>query len=134
MPNHHLYYGDGVGPVGTIMTYFLIANMGERRPGANEVGTTVFSVPKGSRGFWADRFATKGAADIAATELLGENRLSFSGHDGDGFVLVSKSRMTPHTLAGGRRRRRPCNTLLPLRLHAVAERRTTTELRKYERY
>ncbi|MGO7755847.1 hypothetical protein ACC708_37290, partial [Rhizobium ruizarguesonis] len=55
---YHLYYGDETGTPGSVMTYFPFPKMAQGRPGTGEVGTTVFSVPKGSLGFWSDRFST----------------------------------------------------------------------------
>ena len=39
---YHLYYGDELGTPGSVMTYFPFPNIGKGRPGAGEVGTTVF--------------------------------------------------------------------------------------------
>jgi glyoxalase family protein len=85
---YHLYYGDETGSAGTVMTYFPFPDMGRGRPGTGEVGTTVFSVPQGSLGFWQERLSQKGATGLKAEETFGEKRLNFSGPDGDGFALV----------------------------------------------
>jgi glyoxalase family protein len=58
------------------------------RAGTGEVGTTVFSVPKGSLGFWQDRLARLDVGCLKAEETFGEKRLHFAGPDGDGFALV----------------------------------------------
>ena len=49
---YHLYYGDEAGTPGSVMTYFPFPRIVRGRPGTGEVGTTVFSVPEGSLGFW----------------------------------------------------------------------------------
>jgi glyoxalase family protein len=85
---YHLYYGDETGAPGTVMTYFPFPDMGPGRPGTGEVGTTVFSVPEGSLGFWSDRLSTRGVSGLRAEETFGEKRLNFAGPDGDGFALV----------------------------------------------
>jgi glyoxalase family protein len=85
---YHLYYGDETGTPGSVMTYFPFPNIGKGQPGIGEVGTTVFSVPEGSLGYWSERFAKEGVKGISATEAFGEKRLAFSGPDGDGFALV----------------------------------------------
>ena len=84
----HLYYGDEAGTPGTDMTYFHFPNIGRGRPGTGEVGTTVFSVPQGSLGFWEERLAKQGVTGIKRDETFGEKRLEFAGPDGDGFALV----------------------------------------------
>ena len=85
---YHLYYGDETGAPGTVMTYFPFPDMGPGRPGTGEVGTTVFSVPEGSLGFWSDRLSNRGVSSLKAEETFGEKRLNFAGPDGDGFALV----------------------------------------------
>ena len=86
---YHLYYGDEVGTPGTVMTYFPFPDIGRGRPGTGEVGTTVFSVPEGSLGFWEERLAEQGVTGLKREEkTFGEKRLNFAGPDGDGFALV----------------------------------------------
>jgi glyoxalase family protein len=85
---YHLYYGDEAGTPGTVMTYFPFPNIGRGRPGTGEVGTTVFSVPQGSLGFWEERLTKQGVSGIKRAETFGEKRLEFAGPDGDGFALV----------------------------------------------
>jgi glyoxalase family protein len=85
---YHLYYGDAAGTPGSVMTYFPFPHIIRGRPGTGEVGTTVFSVPDGSLGFWQQRLAGAGVKDVAAGESFGQKRLSFSGPDGDGLALV----------------------------------------------
>ena len=57
---YHLYYADEVGTPGSVMTYFPFPNIGKGRPGVGEVGTTVFSVPEGTLGYWQQRLAGEG--------------------------------------------------------------------------
>lgn len=85
---YHLYYGDEVGTPGTVMTYFPFPHIGRGRAGTGEVGTTVFSVPEGSLGFWQERLAQRGVTGLKGEETFGEKRLNFAGPDGDGFALV----------------------------------------------
>ena len=40
---YHLYYGDETGTPGSVMTYFPFPDIGNGKPGAGEVGTTVFA-------------------------------------------------------------------------------------------
>lgn len=85
---YHLYYGDETGTPGTVMTYFPFPDIARGRPGTGEVGTTLFSVPKGSLGFWQERLSGLGLDGMKADEAFGEKRLHFPGPDGDGFALV----------------------------------------------
>ena len=80
---YHLYYGDEVGTPGSVMTYFPFPGMTRAPRGAGEVGTTAFSVPEGSLGWWKERL---GGGDEA--DAFGEARLEFDGPDGERFALV----------------------------------------------
>ncbi len=85
---YHLYYGDGAGSPGTVMTYFPYPDTPRGRPGAGEVATTAFSVPNGALGQWADRLSALGATGIEQRNRFGDQTLRFHGPDGDGFALV----------------------------------------------
>lgn len=88
---YHLYYGDEAGSPGTVMTYFPFPDMRRGRPGAGEVGTTVFAVPEGALGYWRERLAGLDVAGLREETRFGETRLAFYGADGDGFALVEQS-------------------------------------------
>ncbi len=85
---YHLYYGDEFGTPGSVMTYFPFPHIIRGRQGTGEVGTTAFSVPEGALGFWEPRLAAAGVADMHRSESFGQQRLAFSGPDGDGLALV----------------------------------------------
>ncbi|MCR4267064.1 ring-cleaving dioxygenase [Nitratireductor sp. ZSWI3] len=85
---YHLYYANGIGQPGTVMTYFPFPQIVPGRRGAGEVGTTVFSVPEGSLGYWAKRLEDQGVGGLKPEARFGEQRLRFDGADGDGFALV----------------------------------------------
>lgn len=85
---YHLYYGDETGSAGTVMTYFPFPHIRHGRPGTGEVSETLFSVPRGSLGYWKERFAAQGVSGVQEHERFGERRLRFQGPDGDGFALV----------------------------------------------
>jgi glyoxalase family protein len=102
---YHLYYGDEQGTPGSVMTYFPFPNIGPRRGGAGEVGSTVFAVPEGSLGFWRERLAAEGVSDLSETASFGEKRLVFTGPDKDEFALVeakddARQPWTKGTVAG----------------------------------
>jgi len=88
---YHLYYGDEAGTPGSVMTYFPFPHIARGRPGAGEVGTTLFSVPEGSLGYWRERLEQEGVAGLGEAEAFGEKRLTFKGPDGDAFVLTEVS-------------------------------------------
>jgi glyoxalase family protein len=98
---YHLYYGDEVGNAGSVMTYFPFQNMGKGARGAGEVAETVFSVPRGTLGYWQERFSQEGVKELAPYSLFGENRLRFAGPDGDGFSLAEVDGDARTPFAGG---------------------------------
>ncbi len=85
---YHLYYGDELGTPGTVMTYFPFPHIAPGRSGTGEVGTTVFSVPRGALGYWGERLAARRVSGLREDETFGQKRLHFAGPDGDGFALV----------------------------------------------
>src|SRR5262245_60278522 len=85
---YHLYYGDEVGTPGSVMTYFPFPNIGKGHRGVGEVGTTVFSIPESTLGYWQKRLTDQGVTGLKSEERFGENRLLFDGPDGDTFALV----------------------------------------------
>lgn len=89
---YHIYYGDALGTPGSVMTYFLFANMRRGRAGVGEVGQTAFAVSKGALPYWYDRLASFGVSELQQDEAFGEKRLHFAGPDGDGLALVEVDR------------------------------------------
>jgi glyoxalase family protein len=85
---YHLYYADGDGTPGSVMTYFPFPNIGPGRHGTGEVATTAFSVPVGSLGYWRERLAAHSVEAIGDEQAFGEARLGFDGPDGERFALV----------------------------------------------
>ncbi|MCI4664963.1 MAG: VOC family protein [Neomegalonema sp.] len=85
---YHLYYGDETGAPGTIMTYFPFPDAAPGRKGAGEVGATVFAVPEGALGYWAERLQRFGVQELAEAQRFGAKRLTFAGPDGDELAIV----------------------------------------------
>ncbi len=85
---YHLYYGDEVGSPGSVMTYFPFPRAARGRPGTGEVGRTSFAVPNGTLKAWSEHLSRHGVTDLKADTRFGENRLLFTGPDGDQFALV----------------------------------------------
>jgi len=88
---YHLYYGDGQGTPGTVMTYFPFPNMQKGRAGVGEVATTAFSIPQGSLDYWKARLSDRAVPETAEETRFGEKRISFNGPDGEHFALVETS-------------------------------------------
>ncbi len=98
---YHLYYGDEIGSPGTVMTYFPFVGARRGRPGAGEVSTTAFIVPKGALPYWEKRLADQKVAGLEKGTRFGENVLAFQGPDGDGFALVEQDDDRPGWISNG---------------------------------
>ena len=85
---YHLYYGDGRGSPGTILTFFPWAHAAPGQLGIGETVETAFRVPRGSIAYWSRRLAAGGVAVAAPEERFGEPVLGFADPDGMRFALV----------------------------------------------
>jgi glyoxalase family protein len=86
---YHLYYGDGVGYPGTIMTFFPWPGAPKGRRGTGQVAATAFSVPRGAVGYWVHRLVEHGVAFEGPTHRFEETIISFEDPDGLWLELVA---------------------------------------------
>jgi glyoxalase family protein len=91
---YHLYYGDGIGSPGTIMTFFawVLPPMmtGQGRPGTEQVTTVSFGIAAASVDFWVDRLAGA-AVDFDGPALrFGEPVIALRDPDGLSLELVGR--------------------------------------------
>jgi glyoxalase family protein len=87
---YHLYYGDGVGSPGTIMTFFPWPGVRRGVLGSGQTYTTSFAVSEHSFGFWRHRleeFLVR-ADDI---ERFGVPGLAFADPDGLRLELLASA-------------------------------------------
>jgi glyoxalase family protein len=93
--SYHLYYGDGLGSPGTIMTFFawlLPPTVSARgRQGTGQVTATPFRIPEASLDFWMERLAVADVAFTGPETRFGEPVLSFADPDGLPLELVARS-------------------------------------------
>ena len=75
---YHLYYGDGLGRPGTILTFFPWPGANPGRVGIGQVTETALGVPIGSLDFWRERLTVKGVEFAEA----GAGVLRFADPDG----------------------------------------------------
>jgi glyoxalase family protein len=85
---YHLYYGDGVGHPGTILTFFPWPNAPQGRRGTGQVTETAFTIPESAVDFWAARLAERNVVLQGPFDRFGEPVLSFSDPDGLGIELI----------------------------------------------
>ena len=86
---YHLYYGDGVGSPGSIITFFPWQRARSGRAGVGEVAITSLAIPPGSIGYWLERFVKKGVEHSAPSRRFGEGVIAFKDRDGLQLELVA---------------------------------------------
>lgn len=85
---YHFYFGDKVGTPGSILTFFPWEGM---RPGKTGTGMATeigYALPKGSLGFWIDRFKQFKTKHDEPAERFGEQYLAFQDPDGLNIDLI----------------------------------------------
>jgi glyoxalase family protein len=82
---YHLYYGDGLGTPGTILTFFVWKDANAGRAGVGGPIAVALSIPQSSLGFWVHRLQEKGVQAMGPQERFGEKFLLF--HDPDGMTI-----------------------------------------------
>ena len=86
---YHLYYGDGAGSPGSIMTFFPWAGAPNGRVGAGQLTVTSFSFPASSLGYWTERLVEGGVRFEKPEDRFGETVLRFPDPDGLRLELVA---------------------------------------------
>jgi glyoxalase family protein len=92
---YHLYYGDGLGTPGTIMTFFawilppMVTARG--RQGTGQITAVPFLVPASSLDFWIDRLAARGVECDGPERRFDEQVIALRDPDGLPLELVARS-------------------------------------------
>ncbi len=89
---YHLYYGDGQGHPGTIMTFFPWPGATGGRIGTGQLTVTSFAVPEKSLGYWKSRLRDHETSVQEARSQFDEKILFFTDRDGLQLELIA----TPH--------------------------------------
>jgi glyoxalase family protein len=98
---YHLYYGTEIGAPGTILTFFAWPNAFRGRVGSGQVNATGLSVPKGSLGWWEERFTRLRVKHDLRLERFGDGVLPFQDPDGMLLELVEAEDERPAWKGGG---------------------------------
>ncbi|MEC3979935.1 ring-cleaving dioxygenase [Amycolatopsis sp. H20-H5] len=111
---YHLYYGDGSGKPGSLMTFFPWKGAMPGRLGNGQATTTSLSVPETSIGWWKQHLAASGVETSqvrdADNNADSEDTLTFCDPDGLQLALVAHPQGDP---------RDPWDTKLVPAEHAV---------------
>lgn len=93
--SYHLYYGDGQGTPGTILTFFAWPGARQGRQGNGQVTVTSFATPPGSLAFWRERLSARGIISDGPLERFGQQVLSFTDQDGLRLELIETGAANP---------------------------------------
>jgi len=88
---YHLYYGDGVGSPGTVMTFFPWPGVRRGVLGSGQTHTTAFAVPQHSIEFWRRRLE-ESLVRAQKIERFGVPGLAFADPDGLRLELLASAR------------------------------------------
>jgi len=89
---YHLYYGDGQGHPGTIMTFFPWPGAIAGRIGTGQLTVTSFAVPEKSLGYWKKHLTGHNTSVRETRSEFDEELLFFTDPDGLQLELIA----TPH--------------------------------------
>ncbi len=91
---YHLYYGDDMGSVGTIMTFFPFKGIARGRHGTGQATVSSFSIPENSLGYWIERLKKYGVRHSEPQQRFDEVFISFYDQDGLKIELVANAKDT----------------------------------------
>jgi glyoxalase family protein len=97
---YHLYYGDGAGSPGTIMTFFPWAHAPGGRIGAGQLVVTSFSIPASSLGYWTERLVERGVRFERPRDRFGDTVLTFEDPDRLRIEIVTAEDIRPGWAGG----------------------------------
>ena len=86
---YHIYYGDGRGHPGTIMTFFPWPGASRGRIGTGQLTVTSFAVPNKSLPYWQERLRKRGVDFDETTSDFGDQMLFLTDPEGLQLELVS---------------------------------------------
>jgi catechol 2,3-dioxygenase-like lactoylglutathione lyase family enzyme len=98
--SYHLYYGDGEGRPGTILTFFAWPGAHRGRIGPPQVSVTAFAVPPGGLEYWSTRLKEKSVKSQSGGRL-GEAVVEFLDPDGMALELVETAEPKGQPWAAG---------------------------------
>lgn len=93
---YHLYYGDGQGHPGTILTFFPWPGAFQGRIGTGQLTVTSFAVPEKSLPYWRDHLQKHGVEFDETRSDFGEEMLFLTDPDGLQLELLGTSEAEPH--------------------------------------
>ncbi len=98
---YHLYYGDGAGSPGSIVTFFPYLGARQGRHGVGQAAETRFAVPKASIGYWVERLMRHHVTAEGPAPRFGDGAPVLAFRDPDGLMLELVGHDGPGGVAAG---------------------------------
>ena len=86
--SYHLYYGDGAGTPGSILTFFPWPDMPNGRDGTGQVGMVAFATSEAGLEYWEARLKAKGVELRGPLQRFDEVFIEFADPDGMRLEIV----------------------------------------------
>ena len=86
---YHLYYGDGAGTPGTVLTFFAWPGARRGSLGIGQVTVTALRIPAASTSYWHERLRKHGVVGVELVERGSEQAIAFADPDGMRLELVA---------------------------------------------
>jgi glyoxalase family protein len=91
---YHLYFGDGIGTPGSVLTFFAWPNIKRGVRGNGETAAVAYNVPEGSLDFWQKYLREKGISTQPVEIRFEEEVLPLEDPDGMQVELVASGSTT----------------------------------------
>lgn len=87
---YHLYYGDGAGTPGSILTFFPYAGASQGKPDRGQAIAVSFAVPEDSFGYWEDYLDDEDIDFIGPFTRFGKQVMGLQDPDGLHLELIAE--------------------------------------------
>jgi glyoxalase family protein len=87
--SYHLYYGDGAGTPGSVLTFFCWGPLAAGRRGHGQALAVAFAIAPEALEYWRDRLRAYGVKVEGLSRRFGDEGLEFSDPDGLKIELVT---------------------------------------------
>ncbi len=101
LTTYHFYYGDGIGKLGTILTFIPWQNMSRGHRGTSQVVTTSFLIPENATEYWIDWLKSHDLDFSGSANRFGNEKKVITFYDPDDMELE----IVAHNVAEGRKSR-----------------------------
>lgn len=92
---YHLYYGNGSGSPGTLITFFPFPGIPQGKKGKGQLTVTSLSIPENAMDYWLKRLDKFNISHVGPQQRFDEMFVYFEDFDGLGLELVANKDERP---------------------------------------